>query len=277
MSVLGLVSSGSSGKVGISGTDYLLGGALGMHGFLVPAVSIDPELTVLGGFGSATASVAGLADQSGSQSEVRVLFTLGLSAWLTSEHPAPVERTDPESMPVSAPQPAAPSEDDEAKPLFTSIHLPGHRRLYLQVSENPARTSLIVRLTEGHTESALAACDDISVVDRSGTFTLRVRNHGEHFVTGHVPLHAVELLASSDATISACGSQWSLGVESREQLQTFLADRRELVGKTGESEASEPDVPGDGDAAGAEHQPAAPAPAAPGPSSAAPSNPARKR
>ncbi|HEY1534725.1 MAG TPA: hypothetical protein VGF76_11920, partial [Polyangiaceae bacterium] len=256
----------STGNSDVSGTDYLFGGAFGVHAFLDPAVSLDPELTVLGASGSTTLSSAGVPDEKASQSGVRVMFTLGLSAWLASKQPAPA--ADPEgseAAPAPARAPASDPAEDEPKPLFTNIHLPGHRRLYLQLSQDAAHTSLIIRLTESRTESALAACDDISVFDRSGPFKMRVRRHGDHFVMGQLPLHAVELLANSDAAISVCGAQWLLGAESREQLQTFLSDRRELRDNTAGSDAPEEPAAPTGDTGGGAAEAAPPTPPTAGP------------
>jgi hypothetical protein len=243
-----------------STTSFGFGGSLGAHGFIDPAVSIDPELTVIGSTGSESFSGGG-SDASATQTGVQMLFTLGLSGWINSKHSSRFAPPPPE--PVNAPPSAAPSgdEDEADKPLYASIHLPGHRELYLQASKDPARSSLIVRLSESRTEAALAACDDISVLASSGPLRMRVRRHGDHFVAGRLPLQAAELLASSpDAAISVCSVQWTLGQESREAIQAFLNDRRDLLDKTGDS-----DVP-----AGA--PPGAPAPPAGPPSEPAPAS-----
>ncbi|MEP7052813.1 MAG: hypothetical protein ABJB12_20765 [Pseudomonadota bacterium] len=245
-----------------SSTLYGFGGALGVHGFVDPAVSIDPELTVMGLTGSQSVSGTGFLDQGASQSGVQVLLTLGLSGWITGRHapprrPPPVEETAP-----ATPRAVTPDDEDEAeKPVYTSIHLPGHRQLYLQVSKNPARTSLIVRLAEPRTEAALAACDDISVLTSTGPLRLRVRVHGDHFVAGRLPLRAAELLAASDAVILVCGAQWQLGQESRELIQAFLNNRSELLENNGDEDVPVPAPP----------TPGAPQPAAPNQPATAPS------
>ena len=252
--LLGIIHDSSGDST--SGTAYGFGGAVGVHGFIDPAVSLDPELTVVGLTGSHSAG-----SQTLSESGVQVLLTFGLSGWIRGRHtpsqfPSPPPETGEPPQAAAAP---AGEEEEDTKPLYTSVHLPGHRQLYLQVSKDPARTSLIVRLSESRAETALASCDDISVFAGTGPLKMRVRSHGDHFVAGRLPLRAAELLASSDATISVCTVQWTLGQESREAIQTFLNDRRDLLDKTGDS-----DAPGETEAA-----PPLPAPGA-APSDVAP-------
>jgi hypothetical protein len=239
--IAGLVGLNHTSIGDRSSTTYGFGGSLGVHGFLDPAVSIDPELTVVGFTGSQTAGGADNYSQSG----VQVLLTLGLSGWITGAR-KPAAAAPPVRETVPAPQPAAapPAQNEGSQPLYTSIHLPGHRQLYLQVAEDPASTSLIVRLAEPRTEVSLVGCDEITVPSSSGPLRMRVLSRGDHFVAGRLPLRAAELLAStSDASLSVCGVQWSLGQESREVIQAFLSDRADLVGSAASHDADEPVQP----------------------------------
>jgi len=121
-----------------STTAFGFGGSLGAHGFIDPAVSIDPELTVLGATGSESFSGGG-SDASASQTGVQVLFTLGLSGWINSKHSSRFAPPPPETANASPSAALSGDEDEGDKPLYASIHLPGYRELYLQVSKDPAQ------------------------------------------------------------------------------------------------------------------------------------------
>ena len=171
---------------------------------------------------------------------VRVLFSLGLSGWIDTAgaptpHPPHYEGVEAPSAAVAAP---LASDEPEAKPISADIHLPNHRRLYLQVSKDPARDSVLVRLTEPRASFALAQCEEIAIIESAGPIKLAVRSHGEHYVTGRLSIHGLEVLATNaDSTISVCADQWQLGQESREAVQGFLNARRALLVQTGDSDA----------------------------------------
>ncbi|MES1173544.1 MAG: hypothetical protein ABUL62_04375, partial [Myxococcales bacterium] len=188
----------------------------------------------------ATEGVTDPQSQGYSLSAVRVLFSLGLSGWIdTAGAPTP---PPPESVGTEAPATpaAAPGAgvEPEAKPLSADIHLPSHRRLYLQVSKDPARDSVLVRLTEPRDSFALSKCEEIAIFDNGTPIKFFVRSHGEHYVTGRLSIRALEVLANSaDSAISVCADQWQLGQPSREGVQGFLTARHDLLVQTGDADA----------------------------------------
>ena len=234
--------SGSS-KLEDSSTRFAIGGAFGLHAFANRSVSIDPELTALYSSGSGTLKSSSSQNPDRSQdysiSNVRVLFSLSLSGWIdTGGAPTPLPPASEHEAPAAASAPPIASDEQEAKPVSADIRLPKHRKLYLQVSKDPQRPSALMRLTESRSESALLQCDDVAIFESGGPLKLAVRSHGPHYLTGRIPLHALEVLASNaDATISVCAEQWQLGQESREAVQSFLNARRELLEENGDSEA----------------------------------------
>ena len=229
-----------------SATDIVVGAAFGLHAFLNRSVSLDPEFAVSYASGSGTDKFSGSGSSSSSsqrdfsENRVQVLLTLGLSAWIDSA-PTPIP-PPPAPEEQSAPAAAAPEEQVE-KPVSVDIHLPHHHRLYIQVSKDPARPSALVRLSESRNESVLATCEDIAIFESGGPIKLQVRSHGEHYVTGRLSIHALELLATTDATISVCATQWELGQESREAVATFLKERRDLLDVNGDSDLGAPATP----------------------------------
>jgi hypothetical protein len=217
-----------------SSTRFGLGAAFGIHAFLNRSVSIDPEILILPSWGSGSAkssSGSAQASQDYSLNTLRVMVTLGLSGWIDTGG-APPPPPPREQTTVAAPIAAAPAVIVEpvAAALSADIHLPNHRKLYLQVLKDPARPFALTRLTEPRDRFALAKCDDVSIVASSGPIPLAIRTHGEHYLTGRLPIRGAEVLAGFvDSSISVCGEQWLLGQESREQVQAFLKARRELI------------------------------------------------
>ena len=74
---------------GVWSTSYLAGASLGVHAFLSDRLSIDPALTALGFAGSQTLAAVNVssnefapADRHASTNGYRLLFSVGLSAWL---------------------------------------------------------------------------------------------------------------------------------------------------------------------------------------------------
>ena len=260
-------------KLDDSSTRFAIGGAFGLHTFLNRSVSLDPELTLLYTSGSgtvkdATEGVSNPDSQDYSISVVRVLFSIGLSGWIdTAGEPTPPPAYEGTAAPPTAAAAAAapvPNDEPEAKPVSADIHLPKHRRLYLQVSKDPARPSVLVRLTEQRGDDALAKCDDVAIFTNGGPIKLAVRSHGENYLTGRLPLGGLEVLvASPDSTISVCAEQWQLSDKSREAVQGFLKARRDLLAQTGETDA--PEAP-----PAAPPAPDAPAPPPADPNAAAP-------
>ena len=103
-----VAGSDGSGTLEDSSTRLGIGAALGIHGFLNQAVSLDPELSVMYSEGSGSAKVSGggftPTSQDYSLSTIRVLFSLGLSGWIDTggAPPAPPPRSE-------GPAPAAPA------------------------------------------------------------------------------------------------------------------------------------------------------------------------
>jgi len=225
-----------------SSTRFGVGAAFGAHAFLTRSLSIDPEISVLPSWGTATLKT-GAGDDSTSRdssvSALRVMFSIGLSGWLdTAGEPTPPAR---EERAMVAPVAAAPivSTEPDVKPLSADIHLPNHRRLYLQVLKDPAQPAVLVRLTEPRNGAALRKCDDVSVTSSAESIKLSLRTHGDYYSTGRLPIRGVQVLGGVvDSSISVCGDSWQLGQESREQVQAFLRARRELI-----NDADDADVP----------------------------------
>ena len=65
---------------------------------------------------------------------------------------------------------------------------------------------------------------------------MRIRTHAGHVVVGRFPVRALELLATTDASISVCANQWQLGQESREQIEAFLSLRKSALRDAGHPE-----------------------------------------
>jgi len=250
------------GKSTDSSTRYGIGAAFGIHAFVNRSFSLDPEISVLPSWGSGQFKISdGSQDFSRDYSlnSLRIVLSLGLSGWIDTggaPTPPPAREEATKALPVAAA--AADNVEPEARPLSADIHLPNHRRLYLQVLKDPAQPFALVRLTEPRNTFALSTCNDVSISTSSGPIKLAVRTHGEHYLTGRLPIRGAEVLAGIvDSSISVCGEQWQLGQESREQVQLFLKERRELF-----DEEAEVDAPAEPAA------PAAPAPAAPEPATA---------
>jgi hypothetical protein len=240
-----------------------------VHGFLSRAVSLDPELTVMYAAGSGSASIDGASGSSPldySIHSVRVLFSLGLSGWIDTAGapPALPPRTEDaeaaSDSAVSAPSKraaaAAPAANEaESKAESVDIQLPHDRRLTLVLSQDPASPSVLVRLTGPRNQFELLHCDSVAILDPSTTpIQLEVRTHGEHYLTGRLPIHGLEVLAANaDVNLSVCAEQWQLDQPAREAVQAFLSARRGLL-PAGDSPAAAP-VPA---------APATPSPAAPG-------------
>ena len=138
-----------------SSTSAAIGGAFGVHAFVSRSVSLDPELTVLYTSGSGTltgssqtqsnsASNTSSSSQDYSVSSLRILFSLGLSGWIDTGG----EPTRPPPYVPPVPVVAAVPAESESQPVSVDIHLPNHRRLYLQVPKDPSVPSVLMRLTE---------------------------------------------------------------------------------------------------------------------------------
>jgi hypothetical protein len=163
--------------------------------------------------------------------------------------------------------------------VSADIHLPNYRRMYLQVLKDPARPWALVRLSEPE-NAELSHCDDVAIFENGAPIQLAVRTHGGSYLTGRLPIHALEVLASTpDASITVCAARWQLGLESREQVQAFLDARRELLNEPDDSDASAapssapaPDAPAAAPTDGAAPPSAPTAPSAP-PASPAPATP----
>ena len=241
-------SSEGSGKVEDSSTRFGLGAAFGIHAFLNQAVSLDPEFSVLYGEGSGTVKTSGDGFASLSQdyslSVIRVLLTVGLSGWIDTGGAPPPLPPRYETPPTAAPPAvAAPVviDEPEAKPVSADIRLPNYRRLYLQVFKDAAQPAVLLRLTEPRNSFALRACDNVAIWENGSPIKLVVRSHGEHYLTGRLPIRGLEVLVgNADSTISVCAERWQLGQESREAVQTFLNARRELIDLNDDSETPAP-------------------------------------
>lgn len=258
-----------------SSTRYGIGAAFGVHAFVNRSLSIDPEISVLPAWGSGTMKSAGSAGSTVSTdyslNTLRVLLTVGLSGWIDTggAPPAPPPREEPSEASTSAA--AAVIAEPEATPISVDIHLPNHRKLYLQVLKDPAQPFVLVRLNEPRNSFTLLKCDDVSVVTSNETIKLSIRTHGEHYLTGRLPIHGAQVLAGIvDSSVVVCGEQWPLGQESREQIQGFLKARRETIedrgGSVPETEVEPTEAPADA----APAPEAAPSPPPPAPAGASP-------
>jgi hypothetical protein len=225
-----------------SSTSFAIGGAFGVHGFLSRSVSLDPEFTVMYAAGSGSASVPGSTAVDYSIHSVRLLFSLGLSGWIDTagappELPPRAEDAEAASdNAVSAPTDraaaaAAPANEAESKAESVDIQLPHDRRLTLVLSQDPASPSVLVRLTGPRNKFELLHCDSVAILDPSTTpIQLEVRTHGEHYLTGRLPIHGLEVLAGNpDANLLVCADQWQLDQPAREAVQAFLNARRDLL------------------------------------------------
>jgi len=258
-----------------SSTRLGFGAAFGIHAFLNQAVSLDPEIAVLysAGSGSTKISGEGLASSSldYSLSTVRVLLSVGLSGWIdTGGAPTPPPPRDEPTLaraPAVAAAPAATDEPD-AEVVSADIRLPNYRRLYVQVFKDAAKPFVLVRITEPRGSFALRECESVAIWENGSPIKLAVRSHGDHYLTGRLPLHGLEVLVSNpDSTIAVCSERWQLGQESREAVQSFLNARRDLLEPTDETEAA-PTPP----AAPSPPTPEAPAEAPAKPSAAPPTS-----
>jgi hypothetical protein len=256
----------TTNKVEDSSTRFGIGAAFGAHVFLNQSVSIDPEISVLPSWGSATLKTSS-GDESVSRdsslSALRVMFSVGLSGWLdTAGAPTPPPARDAQAVASVAAAPIV-STEPEVKPLSADIHLPNHRRLYLQVLKDPAQPWVLVRLTEPRNGAALRKCDDVSITSNAESIKLALRTHGDYYSTGRLAIRGLQLLgAVVDSSISVCGDSWQLGQESREQVQAFLRARRELLNDSSDADVPEPPAV---DVAPPSAADAAPEPAAPSP------------
>ncbi|HET7543044.1 MAG TPA: hypothetical protein VFK05_24395 [Polyangiaceae bacterium] len=287
--LVGLQHTSSSTHGGLvttesSSTLYGFGASFGVHAFLNRSVSIDPELAVIYAAGSESSSSLGgpaggmTVPNESSVNALRFLFTLGLSGWLDTggaPPPPPPHEEQTEAPPAVAAAPIV-SAEPEAKPVSADIHLPNHRRLYVQVLKDPAQPFALVRLTEPRTSFALLKCDAVSIESSGEPIPLAVRTHGEHYLTGRLPIRGLETLAGIvDSSISVCGTEWQLGQESREQVQAFLKARRELLDDGGDSAPAE-EQPVEATPPPAAEAPASPSAAPVAPSANAPSSPSAK-
>jgi len=232
-------------------TDFVLGAAFGLHHFLTRSVSLDPELGVYYASGSGTSKTSNSGSSlptstsqlDFSDSRVQVVLSLGLSAWIDSAPPPSAPPPGPAATPMPlAAAPAAPAAP-ASKIVSTDIHLPRYRRLYLQLAKDPARPFMLVRLTESRKEFALRDCNEIAVYENGEPVKGLVRTHGEHYLTGRLPIHAAELLATTNAPLSVCNEQWELGQESRESIAVFLKERRSLLGDDEDEPSAPPPAP----------------------------------
>jgi len=227
-----------------SSTRFGVGAAFGIHAFLNPSVSIDPEISVVPSWGAGTAKASTALDESTvdySLNTLRIMVSVGLSAWIDTNG-APPPPPPRESPSAPAPVAAAPAiVEPSAAPLSADIHLPNHRKLYLQVLKEPAQPYLLARLTEPRDRFALSKCEDVSIVESASLTKLAIRTHGGHYLTGRLPVRGAEVLAGIvESNISVCGEQWLLGQESREQVQVFLKARRQLIDdSSSDSDAAE--------------------------------------
>jgi|GEM_PF-1512361 len=280
-----LSGSDGSGSSESSSTRFGFGAAFGLHAFLNRGASIDPEFAVLYSAGSgsdtvaSTGSLPASTSVDSSVSALRLMLTLGLSAWIdTGGAPPPAApRESDAAPPPSAVAPAI--VEPEPAPLSADIHLPNHRKLYLQVLKDPAQPYVLARLTEPRDRFALSKCDDVSIVESASLTKLAIRTHGNHYLTGRLPVRGAEVLAGIvDSNISVCGEQWLLGQESREQVQVFLKARRQLIDDSGDDAAEtqpvqlEPPAPAEAPSVAPNAAPSAPN-AAPSAPNAAPSAP----
>src|SRR6478736_136188 len=230
-------------KTGDSSTRGALGGAFGVHAFVSEAVSLDPELTVLYSSGSGTLTSSGQdlsysdstspgyqssRSQDYSVSGWRVLLSLGLSGWLdTGGQP-----TRPARYAASLPEGAAVSAEAESKLVAEDIHLPNYRRMYLQVPRDPTAPWVLMRLTDPHNGEELARCENVTIFGSGGPTRLEVRDHGDHYLSGRIPVHGLDVLTNDPgAYLTVCDERWDLGQESREGVQTLLRERSALLGE----------------------------------------------
>lgn len=205
-----------------------------MHAFLTSSFSLDPEISVVPSWGPGSSTVhGGGADSPGAYtvSTLRVLVSLSLSGWIDTggaptAPPPPTQRSELPPVVVDLLE----GDEPPKKPLSADIHLPNRRRLYVQVLKVPEYPTVLVRLSEPRNSFELVKCHDVSIASSTGPIRLSIRTAGDHYLVGRLPLRGLEVLAALvDSSISVCGDQWQLGQESREQVQTFLRQRRELV------------------------------------------------
>jgi len=220
--------------VDVSSTRFGIGPALGMHAFLTSSFSLDPEISVVPSWGPGSSTIhGGGVDSPGAYtvSAVRVLLSLSLSGWIDTggaPTPPPPREQSSEYPPVA--MDLLEGDEPRKKPLSADIHLPNHRRLYIQVLKVPEYPTVLVRLSEPRNSAELLKCNDVSIASNTDPIHLAIRLEGDHYLVGRLPIRGLEVLAGIvDSSISVCGDQWHLGQESREQVQTFLKQRRELV------------------------------------------------
>ena len=286
------VNGDMGAKNEVSSTNYLAGGSLGVHAFVSDTLSIDPMLTFEGFSGSGTskhtASTSSLSNDMDtsadiSTSGINVLFTIGLSAWLGGRPSAsaPVGTRAGVAVDAAGSAGGAGDADDNDEgaddspagvtagpvdPNWVEIKLPKQRRLYVQKTQHPERTSVTIRFAEPGEQWALVGCAAISVPDGSQPQELRetgrVENGAQHSVSGKLPLRALTLLATTAAHIRVCNRQWSVSDESRHQIQEYLDGRSNPPTSTQAQPAPSAPVP------------SAATPSAPQPAPAAPNSPA---
>lgn len=182
-------------------------------------------------------------------------------------------------MPNAAPTPNRVDESSVfviAEPPPALLLLPASaERDACSTANRPARLKdvaqpyVLARLTEPRDRFALSKCEDVSIVESASLTKLAIRTHGDHYLTGRLPVRGAEVLAGIvDSNISVCGEQWLLGQESREQVQVFLKARRQLIDdSSSDSDAAETDTPP------VQPEPAAPAEVPSATPSSAPSTP----
>jgi hypothetical protein len=206
---------------------------------------------------------------------VRVLFSLGLSGWIdTAGAPPALPPRAEDAQAASDGAAAAPSHtaaapapsanEPELKEVSADIQLPNARGLTLRLSQDPASPSVLVRLTESRYKFALSHCDSVTILDQGAPIPLAIGTHGEHYLTGRLPVHALEVLATNaDVNLTVCEAQWPLDQPAREAVQGFLNARRDLLPHDSPAPAPTPEA-----------TPAPPAPPAAGSNAAPPVPPA---
>jgi hypothetical protein len=263
--IVGVEHSSTSTPVALGGniqslddasTSFAIGGAFGVHSFLSRSVSLDPEFTVMYAAGSGSLQGAGPSSSVDySVHSVRVLFSLGLSGWIDTAGAPPAlppRAEDADAAPdraVAAPSHSAaaaapPANEPELKEVSADIQLPNARGLTLRLSQDPASPSVLVRLTESRYKFALSHCDSVLIPDQGAPIPLVIGTHGEHYLTGRLPVHGLEVLAgNADVNLTVCDAQWQLDQPAREAVQGFLNARRALLPHDSPAGTPAPEAP----------------------------------